>query len=222
MKLTTQANPTAKTALGCLNRLGPADAVTESPPRLRVSVRRCEGLPSSAPTIVYNDLMENDSATPRALALVILRLVRGLREETSETGLSPAAASALRRLADDGPMRLTELARRENASQPATTQLVGRLEKSGLVGRAAAPEDGRAVVVSITAKGADTLERRVVTQERALERALDGLPSRDRELVAEAVPALGRLAREINRSSLEAAQGQTQGHGADDPGRSEE
>src|SRR6478735_7136874 len=53
----------------------------------------------------------------------------------------------------DGPVRLTDLAKTEQVSQPGITQLVTRLERDGLVERRPDPSDGRAVLVHITEAG---------------------------------------------------------------------
>jgi DNA-binding MarR family transcriptional regulator len=53
----------------------------------------------------------------------------------------------------DGPRRITELAETEALAQPSVSKLVDKLEGRGLVARGRAPDDGRAVVVSISADG---------------------------------------------------------------------
>jgi DNA-binding MarR family transcriptional regulator len=73
------------------------------------------------------------------------------------TGLSRAEAGVLSAL-DGGPMRVTELAASQTLAQPTATQLVGRLEERGLVGRARDPRDGRVVLVSATPAGRDALD----------------------------------------------------------------
>lgn len=51
------------------------------------------------------------------------------------------------------PMRLGDLAEVEGLAQPTTTALVQQAERRGWVRRQPDPDDGRAVVISITAKG---------------------------------------------------------------------
>ena len=75
-------------------------------------------------------------------------LVRHIARSTSLT--SRAVLGALR---EDGPTRLTELACSQGISQPAMTQLVGRLEREGLVVRLIDPDDARATLVDITEGG---------------------------------------------------------------------
>ena len=79
----------------------------------------------------------------------LLALIRWL----SPPGLSLTTAATLATLDRSGPCRLTALAVNEGVTQPAMTQLVGRLEESGLAIRCADPADGRAVHVQITNAG---------------------------------------------------------------------
>jgi DNA-binding MarR family transcriptional regulator len=68
-------------------------------------------------------------------------------------GTSLAHRTVLATLEEDGPTRLTALALANGVSQPAMTQLVGRLERDGLVIRLVDPEDARATLVDITGAG---------------------------------------------------------------------
>jgi DNA-binding MarR family transcriptional regulator len=68
--------------------------------------------------------------------------------------LSFTTLSVLDTLASGGsPMRLTDLTKTEQVSQPGITQLVTRLERDGLVERRPDPSDGRAVLVHIPGCG---------------------------------------------------------------------
>jgi DNA-binding MarR family transcriptional regulator len=83
-----------------------------------------------------------------ALDLGAVLLVRHVARSTSLT-----SRAVLRALRDGGPTRLTELSYSTGVSQPAMTQLVGRMEREGLVVRLIDPEDARATLVEITAAG---------------------------------------------------------------------
>ncbi|MDT0548450.1 MULTISPECIES: MarR family transcriptional regulator [Streptomyces] len=111
--------------------------------------------------------------------------------------ISMTAASALGRLAREGPARLTALAADEGVSQPAMTQLVQRLTKQGLMARVADPDDGRAVLVSITDAGRRLLAERRRDRVARLSDLLAALPPEDQTTLAAAVdsaaPALRRL-----------------------------
>ncbi|WP_307805698.1 MarR family winged helix-turn-helix transcriptional regulator [Streptomyces chrestomyceticus] len=94
----------------------------------------------------------------------------------------------------DGPMRLTELTRTEQVSQPGITQLVTRLERDGLVERRPDPSDGRAVLVRITEAGRRIGRSRHTHRTRHLEPLVAQLTSGQRRALADALPALTRLA----------------------------
>lgn len=128
--------------------------------------------------------------TPARLALVVGRLNRRLRGASG--GLSHGLLSALATVNKDGPMRLAELAQIEQVSAPSTTRLVAELEAQGLVSRRSDPDDGRAVLISITAAGSDTVVR-VRSARGAMVQELFGQLSDDEIAAIEAaLPALER------------------------------
>ncbi|CAM5390159.1 MULTISPECIES: MarR family winged helix-turn-helix transcriptional regulator [Streptomyces] len=94
----------------------------------------------------------------------------------------------------DGPLRLTDLTRSEQVSQPGITQLVARLERDGLVERRPDPSDGRAVLVRITEAGRRAGRTRHEARTRHLTPLVDRLSGAQRRALADALPALTRLA----------------------------
>ena len=77
------------------------------------------------------------------VAAALERLIGLFRSLSPASGLSLTAAATLATLERSGPSRLTWLAGREGVTQPAMTQLIARLEDTGLVDRTADPADGR-------------------------------------------------------------------------------
>lgn len=67
--------------------------------------------------------------------------------------LSPTDSWLLRRLAEEGPARMSELAAWQSVDRSTMTVQVRRLAAAGLVERATDPQDRRAAVVSISAEG---------------------------------------------------------------------
>jgi DNA-binding MarR family transcriptional regulator len=119
----------------------------------------------------------------------LLSLIRWL----SPPGLSLTAAATLGTLERSGPRRLTELAADEGVTQPAMTQLVGRLEAGGLVERCADPDDGRVVRVQISEAGRDLVARRRAARAERLSGLLAALSPADQEALAAALPAINAL-----------------------------
>ncbi|MFD9883195.1 MarR family winged helix-turn-helix transcriptional regulator [Streptomyces alboflavus] len=98
-----------------------------------------------------------------------------------------------------GPLRLSDLARTEQVSQPGITQLVTRLERDGLVERHPDPSDGRAVLVHITEAGRRVGRSRHEDRTRHLAPLIAQLTPEQRQSITEALPALTRLA-ELGRA----------------------
>jgi DNA-binding MarR family transcriptional regulator len=122
----------------------------------------------------------------------ILGLFRSLAPAAS--GLSMTAASTLASLERLGPQRLTQLAAREGVTQPAMTQLISRLEDSGLVRREASSEDGRVVLVVITDDGRAMIARRRAGRNERLAAIIAQLSPEHQDALAAALPALDALA----------------------------
>jgi len=144
--------------------------------------------------------MENPSAAmtldalAAALAADLERIVGLFRSLSPASGLSMTAAATLASIERLGPQRLTVLAAREGVTQPAMTQLISRLEESGLVRREASPEDGRVVLVVITGEGREVLAQRRLVRTGKLAGIITRLAPEHRAALASALPALDALA----------------------------
>ncbi len=133
-------------------------------------------------------------ALAAGVATVLERLIGLFRSLSPAGGLSLTAAATLATLERSGPCRLTALAAREGVTQPAMTQLIARLQESGLVERAADPDDGRVVQVRITADGRAMLAGRRAVRAERLAGLLAGLSPDERDALAAALPAMDTLA----------------------------
>ena len=127
------------------------------------------------------------------VAAGIERLLSLLRWLTPPDGLSFTAAATLATLDRSGPSRLTLLAVQEGVTQPAMTQLVGRLQDAGLVTRTPDPNDRRVVEVSITAEGSALLLKRRAARAERLAGMLARLSPQDQAALAAALPAMDAL-----------------------------
>ncbi|WP_106977858.1 MarR family winged helix-turn-helix transcriptional regulator [Streptomyces violaceorubidus] len=132
---------------------------------------------------------------PDDLIIAAEEMIRYVRHSARTGGLSTAAASTLARLSREGPRRLTELARAEGVSQPNMTQLVTRLERAGLVRRAADVSDGRGVLVAVTPAGAEVLAARRIERARALGQLMEDMTGPERQATTTALLALARVIR---------------------------
>ena len=122
--------------------------------------------------------MEGTDAAQIAAVLqaAVVLLVRHL---SYGQGQSLTSSLVLARLDDDGPVRISALAAASGVSQPSMTELVGRLEREGLVTRLSDPQDGRATLVGITASGRTQRSQSRRTIHDRLVELLEMLPAED-------------------------------------------
>jgi DNA-binding MarR family transcriptional regulator len=123
---------------------------------------------------------------PRASLLTRLLLSTGSRSLTRAEGGLLSTLTA-------GPRRVTELAVSEVLAQPTVTQLVDRLQKRGLVERARDRDDGRVVLVSITAAGREALDQVRAEYRTVLRQAAGELPQEELDALVQATETLQRL-----------------------------
>jgi DNA-binding MarR family transcriptional regulator len=94
-------------------------------------------------------------------------------------GQSLTSSTVLARLDDEGPARISVLAAASGVTQPSMTELVGRLQREGLVNRLTDPQDARATVVNVTGRGrARRAELQKSIHDRVVE-LLKMLPAED-------------------------------------------
>jgi DNA-binding MarR family transcriptional regulator len=134
----------------------------------------------------------------------------GLIRWLSPPGLSLTSGATLATLERSGPCRLTALAASEGVTQPAMTQLVGRLAEAGLVARCADPDDGRVVSVELTQEGRDLLAQRRAIRAERLSVLMARLSRADQDALAAALPAMNALVSVQRDEQLAAAGSVTQ------------
>jgi DNA-binding MarR family transcriptional regulator len=110
--------------------------------------------------------------------------------------ISRTEANALSALAER-PRRITELALGEGVTQPAMTLLVNRLENRGWLRRDADPADGRAVLVSLTDRGVEVLDRLRSEYRALVHEEMATLPDEDVQALARAVEVLEGLVERL-------------------------
>src|SRR5271168_3003544 len=128
-------------------------------------------------------------------------MVRYLARGASVTSRNVSAA-----LAAEGPCRLTALATATGIAQPAMTQLVGRMDREGLVVRLIDPEDGRATLVAITDAGRALRSARHQSAHERMAELLDRLSADDQATLALAMRVAMPLLQQLTRDAAEHAQ----------------
>jgi DNA-binding MarR family transcriptional regulator len=130
-----------------------------------------------------------------ALRLAVLRLSRRLRQETAGSAeVTPSQMSALVTLAQHGEMSLGELAAIERISPPSMTRIAVSLEEKGFLERRPDSVDRRVARVAISSAGTELLREARERGDAFVTARLALLSHEHRELLAQAVPLLERLA----------------------------
>jgi DNA-binding MarR family transcriptional regulator len=138
----------------------------------------------------------NPSVDTQLLATLLdrrLARVTQLLRASAHGGRSVGSLLTLRRLDEDGPLRITDLATAERVAQPTMTGIVRRLEHDGLVLRTADPADARAVRVALTDAGRDELAAVRSARAAVLQERLDRLDDDARAALAAALDPLEEL-----------------------------
>jgi DNA-binding MarR family transcriptional regulator len=107
--------------------------------------------------------------------------------------MSSSAVSTLVTLERTGPMRISELAEREQLTQPGMTTLVNRLEHDTYAERVPDPTDGRATLVRLTDAGRALIAERRRERTQALLAEVARLTPADQRALLAAVDALDHL-----------------------------
>jgi DNA-binding MarR family transcriptional regulator len=127
----------------------------------------------------------------------VVRLVRRLRLERADEGLSMLNLSILGILYRKGPVTATDLALQEHIQPQSLTRLLASLERRGYVSRQPDAADRRRLLITLTAGGKKALGADVRKKEAWLARGMERTLSPDeRELLLHASRLLDRLAEE--------------------------
>ena len=123
------------------------------------------------------------------------------REEICCGTVSPAQCVLLQTLTE-GTRDVSSLASEARVTKGAMTRLVDGLETRGWVARERAEDDGRRVLVALTADGKKEAKRLHRLTERSISTILEGIPKADRNQVVRSIQLL-RKAAEQTRSQLD-------------------
>ncbi|MBW0090871.1 MarR family transcriptional regulator [Pseudonocardia sp. KRD-184] len=145
-------------------------------------------------TVLEEDLDGDSELTELAahLRLAVGRLHRRIRIDGRES-IPPLQLSALVTVETAGPLRLSELARREAVTAPTMSRVLSALDEQGLVVRAPDPQDARGVLITLSALGATKLNEVRTTRTALVARRLARLDGAQRSALAAALPALEAL-----------------------------
>lgn len=112
----------------------------------------------------------------------------------AELGLHPGHEVVLLALQEHGALTQRQLAEKAGCEPPSITVMVRKLQTGGLIDRAPADDDGRAMVVTLTEKGRDLMGPLRRTWVRLAEETVGDL---DEDAVGELLGGLELLAGEL-------------------------
>ena len=136
-----------------------------------------------------------DSGLASQLRVSVVRLSRRLRSEREPSNeLSVGAISVLGVLIREGDLTIGQLAAHERVQPPSMTRIVSALAEQGYVDRRASTEDGRSVIVTLAAKGRETLLADRRRRDAWLAKELRTLTAEERDLLRKVVPIIEGLA----------------------------
>ena len=107
--------------------------------------------------------------------------------------MSSSAVSTLVTLERTGPARISDLAEREQLTQPGMTTLVNRLEQDRYAERVPDPTDGRATLVRLTDTGRAFIAQQRRARTQALLAEVAQLSAADQAALLAAVEAIDHL-----------------------------
>jgi DNA-binding MarR family transcriptional regulator len=132
------------------------------------------------------------------LFLAVGRLSRSLRQ-AGIPGPGHGAISALATLVNVGQLRLGDLAAKEGVAAATMSRIVASLVEAGYVSRESDPVDRRAWLATATGEGERLISGVRSARVQELNRRIDRLPSKHREALAAALPALEALLADEER-----------------------
>jgi DNA-binding MarR family transcriptional regulator len=140
-------------------------------------------------TVVADDAQTELAAR---LRLAVGRLNRRIRIDGHES-IPPLQLSALVTVEEHGPLRLSELARREAVTAPTMSRVLAALDEQGLVVRTPDPQDARGVLITLSEEGAARLDEVRSHRTALVARRLARLDAEQLRALGAAMPALEAL-----------------------------
>ncbi|MCE0764151.1 MarR family transcriptional regulator [Pseudonocardia kujensis] len=137
--------------------------------------------------------MTDTTDLAQSLREIFGRAQRVLREQGGRGGLTASQAEALGCVFRDGPMTITELARRQRVRSQSVGATVAALRERGLVSVTPDPSDGRQKVVTAADEARALIAEGRSARTDWLAKQLETLSPAEQQTLAEAHTLLDRL-----------------------------
>ena len=128
------------------------------------------------------------------------RSMRGWSHFVKSTGLSMQQFSILMQLHYRGQCGISDISDRFEVTSAAASQLADKLVQSGLIERVESPEDRRAKLLTLSAKGKSLIERGVEERYRWMDNLAIELNVQDQKKVTNALVVLTDAARKLEQT----------------------
>ena len=127
------------------------------------------------------------------------RSMRGWNQFAKSTGLSMPQFSILMQLHYKGPCGMSEISERFDVSAAAASQLVDKLVQAGYIERTEDPNDRRAKLLKLSAKGAKLVDDGIQERYRWMDELTSRLSAVDQTKISEALSMLTEEARKLDQ-----------------------
>ena len=138
-----------------------------------------------------------DTESVVRLRRVVLGLARRLNAASAGEGLTPAQASVLAVVVNQGPIGLTELGEIEGLNPTMLSRVVGNLVALGLLDRRRDPDDYRAARAEVTTSGEAVWQRISAERSKVISECVMELPADQEAALIAALPALENLSERL-------------------------
>jgi DNA-binding MarR family transcriptional regulator len=133
------------------------------------------------------------------LRVAVFTISRSIDRQVGSGEMTRTQMSVLGTIVRRGPLRLSELAERENLNPTMLSRVVAKLDAGGFIQRLPDPDDQRAIRVEATASGTRTQRRLRAERSALLAARLGSLPEDTATQLIAALPALEQLAEAMMR-----------------------
>jgi DNA-binding MarR family transcriptional regulator len=160
------------------------------------------GVPGARAAARQRDRADEQAKAEAAELLAALGTIRriarrAVRGSASAEPLPPARSELLRLTARRPGISVAEAAQELRLAPNSVSTMVSKLSADGLLSRDRAAADGRSVRLTVTDKGAARIEQWRDVRAELTGRALERLAAPDQQAIRAAVPALARLAEQM-------------------------
>jgi DNA-binding MarR family transcriptional regulator len=131
------------------------------------------------------------------LGVLLRSLTRSVGGADDGPSMTASQRIALVELAQDGPLRLNDLASRMGVSAPTASRSVDVLESLGLVHRSPDPDDRRALSIELTMEGRALFDERAARAHHAFEPAAATLSAEERRTLLALLERMAAAIRSV-------------------------